>query len=275
LTESPKLHYYSRLYDLLWRNWLRPARGDTKMYAEELDALQAAGPELGAALSRLPWLLARCRMHFLLTQDQETWELLREAAAGFDVRPDDLYPFLSDLAEAEQWQRLVDWLAEISPLLTGYRRDGLTQYAVYWETALEQLPDSEPLMWQTLAGMLPYSRDIYEEALLAHAKWREWMDYHLSAGREPLDFRVSVFQPIEKHAPEMLLPFYHQAVERYVIQKNRDSYKAAVKLLKRLFKLYKKTKQESRWELFLGAFTDRHSRLRALQEELRKGKLIP
>jgi hypothetical protein len=33
-------------------------------------------------------------------------------------------------------------------------------------------------------------------------------------------------------------------------------------------------KNEERWETFIDAFSSRHSRLRALQEELRKGKLI-
>jgi uncharacterized Zn finger protein len=82
-------------------------------------------------------------------------------------------------------------------------------------------------------------------------------------------------QPIEKDAPELLLPFYHQAVERYIAHKNRDGYKAAVKLLKRLSKIYKKMKREEPWEQFITALAVRNSRLRALQEELRKGKLIP
>ncbi|MNT90218.1 hypothetical protein D3C72_2310820 [compost metagenome] len=60
-----------------------------------------------------------------------------------------------------------------------------------------------------------------------------------------------------------------------MLEKNRHSYKAAVKLMKRLAKLYKKLKREERWEEFLEVFTSRNSRLRALQEELRKGKLIP
>ncbi|MBJ8193002.1 hypothetical protein JDS79_40395, partial [Bacillus cereus] len=93
-----------------------------------------------------------------------------------------------------------------------------------------------------LVGMLPFAGGMYEEALLAHEKWRSWIDYQLSIRSEPLSFRLSVLQPIEKNAPELLLRFYHQAVERYVLEKNRASYKAAVKLLKRLFKLYKKMK---------------------------------
>ncbi|MNY43599.1 hypothetical protein D3C86_1785730 [compost metagenome] len=130
-------------------------------------------------------------------------------------------------------------------------------------------------MWSTLSAMLPLSGGIYEDKLLDHGKWRDWMDYQLSSGKVPSDFRVSDLQPVEKHAPELLLPFYHQAAERFVLEKNRHSYKAAVKLLKRLAKLYKKMKREERWGEFLDAFTTRHSRLRALQEELRKGKLIP
>lgn len=66
---------------------------------------------------------------------------------------------------------------------------------------------------------------MYEEALLAHEKWRSWIDYQLSIRSEPLSFRVSVLQPIEKNAPELLLPFYHQAVERYVLEKTEPAIK--------------------------------------------------
>ncbi|MNP22840.1 hypothetical protein D3C76_1155260 [compost metagenome] len=159
-------------------------------------------------------------------------------------------------------------------MLSSYRNNNLNKYWLYWEAVLQKSPEAEHHMWSTLVSMLPHSKKIYEEKLLQHGQWQRWMDYQLSTEREPLDYRVSVFQPIEKNAPELLLPFYHQAVDRYVVQKNRDSYKSAVKLLKRLAKLYKKTKQEERWELFITAFAMRYSRLRALQEELRRGKLI-
>ncbi len=185
-----------------------------------------------------------------------------------------LYPCLQALSKSGAWPRLALWLETVGPWLSSYRKGSLEPYLVYWEKTVQHLPEAEPRMWETLLRMLPYSSDIYEQSLLTHGKWQQWMDYHLSAGREPADFRVSDLQPIEKHAPELLLPFYHQAVERNVLEKNRHSYKAAVRLLKRLDKLYKKLKQEDRWELFFTAFSRRHSRLRALQEELRKGKLL-
>lgn len=37
--------------------------------------------------------------------------------------------------------------------------------------------------------------------------------------QNPADFRVTDLQPLEKNAPELLLPFYHQAVERFVLEK--------------------------------------------------------
>lgn len=261
-------------YDLLWRNWINPNVTDTKPYLEEIEQLQLAESKIGTSNSRQSLLLAESRMHFFLSEDETAWNLLTTATERSGIHPDELMSFLPPLYDAGEWARLVTWLVHIGPMLNS-RLYNLKPYSVCWEEALTHLPDAEPLMWSTLIKMLPVSRDLYDEKLLSYEKWQEWMDYQLSIGKEPSDFRVRDLQPLEKNAPEVLLPFYHQAVERYVLEKNRHSYKAAVKLLKRLSKLYKKLKRDERWEQFLDGFTSRHSRLRALQEELRKGKLIP
>ncbi|AOK90839.1 SWIM zinc finger family protein [Paenibacillus polymyxa] len=276
LTESRNGTYFSDTYYQFWLNWVHPERQDSSIYTEELQHLQAAEEDLGTTLARLPWMLARSWMHIYQSQDNEAWVLLQEAERAFPLKisSNQLLLFLEALRKAEDWARLKDGLQHIGPLLHSHRDDHLQDYMHDWDVVLQHLPEAEQDMWDTLVGMLPFAGGMYEEALLAHEKWRSWIDYQLSIRSEPLSFRVSVLQPIEKNAPELLLPFYHQAVERYVLEKNRASYKAAVKLLKRLFKLYKKMKQESRWELFFTTFTSRHSRLRALQEELRKGKLL-
>ncbi|OKP82244.1 SWIM zinc finger domain-containing protein [Paenibacillus sp. P32E] len=271
LREQP---YFSFCYDRLWNHWIAPNTSGSELYLEELDALRERASGLGAAANRSALLLAESRMYFYLNDDKAAWERLAAASERPGLHPDELMGFLPPLAEAGHWSRLAAWLEATGPLLNS-RLYNLQGYAAYWEDAVRHLPEAEPQMWNTLSGMLPLSQDIYEEKLLAAGKWREWMDYQLAAGKEPSDFRVSDLQPVEKNAPELLLPFYHQAAERFVLEKNRHSYKAAVKLLKRLAKLYKKMKREARWEEFLDAFTARHSRLRALQEELRKGKLIP
>jgi hypothetical protein len=274
LIESQNLQYYTDTYNQFWLHWVHPNPVDTTIYLEELQHLDSAKDELGTALSRLPWMLAQSWMHFYLGQDQQAWALLQMANKTFTIPPDHVLHFLNVLYKDEAWSRMTEWLIETGPLLSSHRKVNLNHYLVYWEALLQHQPEAEPHMWDTLVGMLPYSSPIYQEKLLTHNKWRQWMDYQLSTGKEPLDFRVAVLQPIEKYAPELLLPFYHQAVERYILHKNRDSYKAAVKLLKRLSKLYKKMKQEARWEEFITTFAGRHSRLRALQEELRRGKLI-
>jgi len=275
LTESQAQAYFWRPYAQIWFHWITPSVTDSKLYSEELRQLKQAENELGAALFRFPWMMAQAWMHFYLSHDQEAWELLKAAQQVTEISPDDLFLYLAHLSGTEQWPRLADWLYEIGPLLAGRRYNYMKEYSLYWETAMEQAPEFEQQLWGALIRMLPYSGNVYETKLLEYAKWREWMDYQLSAGREPSAFRVTELQPLEKHAPEVLLPFYHQAVERFVSLKNRDGYKSAVKLLKRLAKLYKKLKREERWELFLDAFASRNSRLRALQEELRKGKLMP
>ncbi|MHA6533107.1 SWIM zinc finger family protein [Paenibacillus sp. BAC0078] len=266
--------YYSFCYNLLWSNWIAPHLSSTELYLEELEQLRETGSRLGAAVTRPALMLAESRIYFYLNDDHAARERLAAAAERPGLQPDELMSFLAPLAEAGHWERLAVWLEAVGPLLNS-RLYNLQGYAGYWEEAIRRLPELEPRMWDTLAGMLPISREIYDEKLLAYGKWQEWMDYQLSSGKEPADFRVSDLKPVEKNAPELLLPFYHQAAERFVLEKNRHSYKSAVKLLKRLAKLYKKLKREERWEEFLEAFTARHSRLRALQEELRKGNLIP
>lgn len=274
LTETRDRSHFSACYYSLWSQWIIPNIQDNILFSEELDQLQQLEEKLGSSLSRYSLLLAQGWVHFQLFEDEAAWALLKSAAERPDFQPEGLMRFLAPLTETAAWPRLVAWLVQIGSLLSHRRIYKLDEYSQYWDKAIEELPDAEPLMWNALVELLPSSRDIYDEKLLMYSKWQEWMDYQLAAGREPANFRVTKLQPLEKHAPETLLPFYHQAVERYVSEKNRGSYKAAVKLLKRLQKLYKKMKQEERWETFLRAFTIRHSRLRALQEELRKGKLI-
>ncbi|MFB5763215.1 SWIM zinc finger family protein [Paenibacillus medicaginis] len=268
-----RLHYFPDIYYRFWQQWLAPHTDGPEMFREELRLLETAEGAQESAPARVPELLARSWMYVFLSRDEEAWQHLQAAdrSTARQLPPAQLLLLLSELHGKGEWARLVDGLTAIGLLLgTG----SLDEYLAYWRTALEHLPELETRMWDTLTVMLPLSGDIYAQALLERGRYRQWMDYQLSTGAEPLDFRVAELQPLERHAPELLLPFYHQAVERYVLLKNRHDYKAAVKLLKRLAKLYKKLKLEDRWQAFFASFTRRHGRLRALQEELRKGKLL-
>ncbi|RED58618.1 SWIM zinc finger family protein [Cohnella lupini] len=273
LAETNDNHYFLSHYQQVWSQWLIPPVNET-VYSEEIGRLEEVAAEAGSSRTAFTLKMAKAGMYMHLSNDREAWKLLGSAKEVSGISAEYLTFFLNHLSRTEQWSRLTSWLTEIAPLLNLRRNNNIRSYSDYWEVAVQHLPDAEPQMWDTLASLLPLSRQIYEEKLLANEKWERWMDYHLSMDSDPLEFRVTDLQPIEKNAPELLLPFYHQAVERYVLHKNRDSYKSAVKMLKRLAKLYKKLKREPRWESFIDSFASRNSRLRALQEELRKGKLL-
>ncbi|KQY86562.1 hypothetical protein ASD24_27420 [Paenibacillus sp. Root52] len=305
MSETSSIMAFTSIYRDLWLNWLVPLLHRQDELEAELTALRDIEHKLsddsvstktttGSVLNMnpsssgtgtstsnrrpstlpLPLVLAQGWIYFHLKRDSEAWQILTSGSSAYGIPPEHVLHYLHVLVEQLDWNRLGHWLAELGPLLANRRNDPLHDYMRLWDTVIQELPETEDTMWNTLVSMLPHSRPAYEDALHRRSQWRRWIDFQLSTGAEPLEFRVAVLQPIEKDAPELLLPFYHQAVERYIGHKNRDGYKAAVKLLKRLAKLYKKLKQEERWEQFITALAVRNSRLRALQEELRKGKLI-
>ncbi|MCU6711047.1 hypothetical protein M6D81_20340 [Paenibacillus sp. J5C_2022] len=261
---------YLDIYVELWICLLSPLAADHRLIKEELSHLteaQSKGNE------RFP-LVALAWMRFWLGEDQEAWRLLK-AAARHGLVPGQLFRFLRLMEKDGEWTRLETWLIHCANEQVGRGPGSLDEYGRYWDAVTRQHPEAEERMWSALASLPSYCSSLYEEKLMQYGRWRQWIDYQLSLGSDPLNFLARDLQPIEKEAPEALLPFYHQGVERYVLSKQRDGYKRSVKLLKRLAKLYKKLKREQRWEAYIGAFASRNSRLRALQEELRKGGLIP
>lgn len=91
---------FSLSYDLLWRNWIYPNTGGTKLYLNEIEQLQQAEGELGASLSQHAWLLAQSRMYYYLMDDQKAWDLLNKAAERPGLHPDELMSFTSPLLDA-------------------------------------------------------------------------------------------------------------------------------------------------------------------------------
>jgi uncharacterized Zn finger protein len=79
---------------------------------------------------------------------------------------------------------------------------------------------------------------------------------------------------ISKNNPSLLMPLYHDAVEFSISNRNRDSYKKAVKYLKKLRTIYKKEKMMDFWDTYLENLLLKTKRLRAFHEECKRGKLI-
>lgn len=253
---------------------VQPYADNEAIFAEEWGEWQRMDAKQLHKSAKHTRALAMCRLAFALGRDDDAQACLREADDTGSIETNFLLALLEEVEDAGPPARLLYWLEASAPYVRTRRPQELQAYAAYWEALLERSPDAEPRMWDTIAGMFPYTQDMYSELLFTKGRYRQWIDYHLTALTDPLSLRARDLQPIEKEAPELLLPFYHQGVERYVALRNRDGYKRAVKLLKRLAKLYKKLHRDARWDAFIEAFAGRHSRLRALQEEMRKGSLL-
>jgi hypothetical protein len=121
---------------------------------------------------------------------------------------------------------------------------------------------------------LPYSFYLYANYLLDNGQYRKWVELQIIVGLDPDRISSEVLKKIQAHDPALLLPIYHRLVEDAILLKNRQSYKKAVRYLKKLRTIYKKLKRENAWESYIDNLQSSTRRMRAFQEELQRGKLI-
>ncbi|TVY08626.1 SWIM zinc finger family protein [Paenibacillus cremeus] len=271
--DNGKLYLDYGLYTAMWKLWIAP-KGKAVSDHWATQELQAMETQAGSNAMSLSLSAAKAFLYLCQSRGTEAWETLESSGMLKQATGSLLLPFLEQMAAAGDWGTLVDWLIRTASSFYGPRTKELDGYIDYWKQAVGHVPDAEKALWDVMEDMLPHSASIIEHLLYERRQWKPWIELQIVQEHDPLYHRVSVLQPIEKDNPSLLLPYYHQAIDRYVALKNRQDYKSAVKLLKRLEKLYKKLKQPERWDRFLTGFTDRYNRLRALQEEMKKGKLL-
>ncbi|NEW06749.1 hypothetical protein GK047_12060 [Paenibacillus sp. SYP-B3998] len=268
--ESGQKYQYYHIYTALWKNWLAPQHAFDHWLEQEIQALETmAEDRLSSSLSA-----AMAFMYLQQSRSKEAWEALEANHLLKEAPTNLLIPFLNHLQDTLNWVELTYWLRRTSSFFYRKPFKDLEIYVTFWKEVIKHFPQSEEQMWTVLEELLPHSSRVIEELLYEQKKWKLWLEMQILHGHDPFHHRVSVLQPIEKESPRLLLPYYHQAIDHYVSLKNRHDYKSAVKLLKRLEKVYKKMKQAEHWDRFISDFKERYSRLRALQEELRKGKLL-
>lgn len=186
----------------------------------------------------------------------------------------DFFIYLNRFYEEGAWDRLLAWQRWLLPALQRVQPEELRQFCQYWMEAVERQPDDAEWV-DVMVALLPRTYPFYTAYLLKARRYKAWVDLQLSNRISPLQLYSLDLQAVEKHDPALLLPVFHQAVERCIAEKNRTAYKTATKLLKKLHSLYKRLRREAVWEDYMDRFALKHARLRALQEELRKEKWIP
>ncbi|UKS65030.1 SWIM zinc finger family protein [Rossellomorea marisflavi] len=173
---------------------------------------------------------------------------------------------------------LVRHLLERLPEHVGYLDQFEASRFVRWFIRImpmDWLTEKDPLLVkELLLAMLPYSFFHYNEYLINVKEYKEWVELQRYMNYSIPEMEGMGLKDLTKEQPELALPLYFSGVMNAIEQKNRDSYRQAVRYMKKIRTIYRKLKQTDKWDQFLSYILDRFKRLRAFQEECRKGKLI-
>lgn len=180
-------------------------------------------------------------------------------------------PYLKNLYEAKALERLAEWLRHLTPGIDRTSYLELQALCGYW-LQIARDPSCQEEALAALQSLLPESVGFYREALLVSGRYKTWVNFHIFQ-QSYEEIEPEEVRRVEAADVSLLLPLYHQYVANLIERRNRQSYRSAVPLLRKLRNYYKKLKRTEEWERYMVGLTSRYSRLRALQEELRKGKL--
>lgn len=247
---------------------------DEKMIEQEILRLRAE-KERPAHTFGQQKLLLQALIHLLILTDQD--EAAMNAAEG--ERPllvmDEVFEYLRSFVVYQKWSRLYKWLNWLRLTSRNLQPALVYQYVDCWR-ALKREGYVEDKEWEhILADLLPVTLNEYLQLLLHQERYREWVDLHLWYESDPLELEKGELSLVADEDLPSLLPLYHRAAERWIREKNRDAYKRAVKILKKLKSHYRKLKQLPRWEQYIEGISMKYKRLSAFREELMKGKLLP
>ncbi|MDG4657205.1 SWIM zinc finger domain-containing protein [Ectobacillus antri] len=222
--------------------------------------------------------LALAHIAFIHKQDETAIDLLQ----AFPYQFVDLYIYwIDELCAENKLERAKTWLTfcyiKVKLCLADHDYPSKRELARLYLNAYMRFADfidDTAGAEVVLQELLPYSFFEYSEHLLNQKQYRVWTDLQLMMGYDFIDGLQHIVREVEKEDREAVLPLYHRAVMQCIEMKNRPAYRQAVRYLKKLRTHYKKLKRTEDWERFIMTITASFSRLRALQEELRKGKLI-
>lgn len=141
-------------------------------------------------------------------------------------------------------------------------------YALY---KLIDMPEDqrEELFWQFGS----FGVRAYSDFLIDQHRFSDWVALH-HRFESSLDYAESCgLKTVLLEAPETVLPLYHVLAIREVREKNRHSYKQAVRIWKKMKSAAKKGGKTDYWNLYVSEIQMKYKRLRALQEEILKGNL--
>jgi hypothetical protein len=259
------------LYLLNRKDWVKE---EYEYMAERLkEEIQEKGPFI------IESDIAAMNALFLQNEDDIVMERL-------DLYSDLMLPYSFDwigyITGRREWQRLRKWSAYFFRHITGFLQEDLSygekrqtvSFLLTLISEYEEHTGDKEFFERACQKMLPFSYAEYHYFLMEEGDYETWTELQQMVGFPLHEMERTILKTIEKEAPDKLLPLLHDEVEHFILEKNRSSYKQAVKYLKQLKRIYKKLKRTEVWESYLQKLIAKHKRLRAFQEELKKGKLL-
>ncbi|MDF0727025.1 SWIM zinc finger family protein [Cytobacillus sp. S13-E01] len=183
--------------------------------------------------------------------------------------------WIGELSGESEWNRIKPWVEYANEHIEAYIL-GLHSYESrrhIARTFLNTISDyaenlDEVIYIETMKKLMPYSYLEFTTHLIEDENYRGWVELQMLVGYEIEEHDRYILKTIENSDRSVLLPLYHQAVSKALKQKNRPSYKRAIKYLRKLRSYYRKLKQEDTWDMYIEKLALKTKRLRAFQEEL-------
>lgn len=221
--------------------------------------------------------LALAHLSFLLEQDNEA---INRLTNGNHYELYFYTTWVKTLAHYKRWNRFEVWLPFINKRMGEYihqygdqkHKRELADFYLYFIKQYSDENNLESVYFHTLQAWLPYSFSDFSNYLMEHKDYRSWVELQLfnEISIEYID--EDDMKKVESVDRSCLLPLYHNAIEEKINLKNRNAYRQAAKYLRKLRTHYRALKEELIWENYINHLALKYKRLRAFQEELRKGK---
>lgn len=193
----------------------------------------------------------------------------------FYNEPERFLKYACDRMRSGDYEKLLMWLKALAPMVSQARhREHLDRYWALWKQAYDAHADMHQELDDLLLILLPGIYPYLSTFLLEQGRYRDWADIQMVRRISPAEADEVEWRRVADAAPAMLLPLYHQAIERHIEERNREHYRTAVTLLHELRSMYERSGSLHTWESYMDRLHERYSRLRAFQEELRGGALL-
>ncbi|MEX2414802.1 MAG: hypothetical protein WD424_01550 [Paenibacillaceae bacterium] len=216
-------------------------------------------------------LIAAAHLDVMEERDEQVQVSLSEQLKK--IYPPYFYMYLRNFELTGQWSRLELWLEWLKPHMGSMRNQAITLYLDYWK--MVERETHKPNLWlSTVKSTLPGSLGYYSEYLIGQEQYEMWIDLCMTLRENPRQLHPSGFKKVQSKHAHLLLPMYHHEASLGIELRNRKSYQAAVHSMKELQLLYKKLGWFKEWKLYVERILSQYGRLRALVEEMQRGKIV-